>query len=129
MNKSLPIAYLLWLFTGVFGGHRWYLGKRWSALAMSVVGVFFIFLTIVLLDTRNGPFVIYTKLTWLLGLGVEGLINKFQRHDLLAIIIGTSYIVSGWLLPLVLFFDFFRIYFLIKKQPNTLTQQQVEAFD
>ncbi len=96
---------------------------------MSVVGVFFIFLTIVLLDTRNGPFVIYTKLTWLLGLGVEGLINKFQRHDLLAIIIGTSYIVSGWLLPLVLFFDFFRIYFLIKKQPNTLTQQQVEAFD
>ena len=27
-SKNKPLAYILWLFTGVFGGHRFYLGSK-----------------------------------------------------------------------------------------------------
>lgn len=39
MKKSPVIAYLLWWFLGVFGGHRFYLGKTGSAVAMLVVSL------------------------------------------------------------------------------------------
>ncbi len=40
-RKSVPIAYLLWFFLGVFGAHRFYLGRRLSGalqLVFSVLG-------------------------------------------------------------------------------------------
>lgn len=33
-KKSVGVAYLLWLFLGGFGGHRFYAGKTGSAVAM-----------------------------------------------------------------------------------------------
>ena len=36
-KKSLAVAYLLWWFVGMFGAHRFYLGKTGSAVAMLVV--------------------------------------------------------------------------------------------
>ena len=36
-KKSTGIAYLLWFFLGVFGGHRFYLGRTGSAVAMLVI--------------------------------------------------------------------------------------------
>jgi TM2 domain-containing membrane protein YozV len=45
-GPSAGVAYLLWFFLGLFGGHRFYLGKGGSAVVMliltfSIVGVFF----------------------------------------------------------------------------------------
>ncbi|WP_082113915.1 NINE protein [Kiloniella litopenaei] len=56
------MAYLLWLFTGIFGGHRWYLGKRWSALAMSVGGVYFALPTATFLYGKEPIHAIYTDI-------------------------------------------------------------------
>lgn len=33
-KKDMAIAYVLWYFTGVFGGHRFYMGQSGSAAAM-----------------------------------------------------------------------------------------------
>ncbi|WP_336789514.1 TM2 domain-containing protein [Paenibacillus sp. MMO-177] len=43
-GKNMIIAYVLWYFLGVFGGHRFYLGRTGSAIAqliltISVIGV------------------------------------------------------------------------------------------
>src|SRR5579864_6782803 len=34
--KSLPLAYLLWLFLGIFGAHRYYLGKWFTAFIYTI---------------------------------------------------------------------------------------------
>lgn len=46
--KSTGVAYALWYFTGVFGGHRFYLGRPGSAIAQ-------LFLTILGLISIGGP--------------------------------------------------------------------------
>ncbi|MCZ4279892.1 TM2 domain-containing protein [Kiloniella laminariae] len=33
-EKSMLLAYFLWLFTGVIGGHRFYLGRHFSAFML-----------------------------------------------------------------------------------------------
>lgn len=38
-KKSLVFAYLAWLFFGVFGAHRFYLGRRKSAFVMLALSV------------------------------------------------------------------------------------------
>lgn len=38
-KKSTVAAYLLWWFTGVIGGHRYYMGKTGSAVAMTLITV------------------------------------------------------------------------------------------
>ena len=43
-KKSLAATYLLWGFVGAFGGHRFYLGKKGTAVAMlaltlTIVGI------------------------------------------------------------------------------------------
>ena len=38
-KKSLALAYLAWLFFGVFGAHRFYLGRRKTAFAMLALSV------------------------------------------------------------------------------------------
>ena len=35
-KKSLAVTYLLWGFVGTFGGHRFYLGKKGTAVVMLV---------------------------------------------------------------------------------------------
>ena len=39
-KKSMGVAYLLWLFLGGFGGHRFYNGKTGSAVAMLLLTIF-----------------------------------------------------------------------------------------
>lgn len=36
-SKSTLVAYLLWWFTGLIGGHRYYFGKTGSAVAMTLI--------------------------------------------------------------------------------------------
>lgn len=44
---SMIVVFVLWLFFGGMGGHRWYLGNRWVAGAMAGLGTFngFLWLT------------------------------------------------------------------------------------
>lgn len=39
-KKSMGVSYLLWFFLGAFGGHRFYLGRTGSAVAMLLMGIF-----------------------------------------------------------------------------------------
>jgi TM2 domain-containing membrane protein YozV len=36
-GKSMLVAYVLWYFLGMFGGHRFYLGRKGSAIAMLIL--------------------------------------------------------------------------------------------
>lgn len=38
-SKNITVAYLLWLIVGVLGGHRYYLGRTGSAIAMTVLTI------------------------------------------------------------------------------------------
>ncbi|NYT38900.1 NINE protein [Allopusillimonas soli] len=38
-KKSLGVTYLLWFFLGAVGGHRFYLGKTGSAIAIPVLAI------------------------------------------------------------------------------------------
>lgn len=38
-KKSPAVAYLLWLFLGTIGGHRYYMGKIGSAVAMTLITI------------------------------------------------------------------------------------------
>ena len=44
-KKSAGIAYLLWFFVGLFGGHRFYLGRTGSGLSMAIIFVISLILT------------------------------------------------------------------------------------
>ena len=48
-KKSLLAAYLLWWFLGMFGGHRFYLGRVGSAVAMLSITLCSFFLMFVLI--------------------------------------------------------------------------------
>lgn len=38
-GKSMLVAYVLWYFLGMFGGHRFYLGRKGSAIAMLILTI------------------------------------------------------------------------------------------
>jgi TM2 domain-containing membrane protein YozV len=38
-GKSMMVSYLLWYFLGYFGGHRFYTGRKGSAIAMLVLSI------------------------------------------------------------------------------------------
>lgn len=46
--KSMAIAYILWLFLGGLGAHRFYLGRTGSAIAQLVLTIIGIVLSLVL---------------------------------------------------------------------------------
>ncbi|MEH6633499.1 MAG: TM2 domain-containing protein [Halopseudomonas aestusnigri] len=128
-HKSLPIAYLLWLFTGVFGGHRWYLGKRWSAATILISSLFFffwlrIFAFKVFPDNIQGLQDMYS---YMLLNPLQNIRFSFRyfSNNVLHILLNFTF----WFNSLLLLFDLFWIYFAVRKQSKALTQQQVEAFD
>ncbi len=122
-NKSLPIAYLLWLFTGIFGGHRWYLGKRWSAFFLIIASLFIFFSEILIMVLAGNIELIinilnlarYSKELWSASYGAGIMITITMIVNL--------YWISQ------LFFDIFWIRTEVNRQNKGLTQQQVEAFE
>ena len=107
-KKSFFIAYLLWIFTGIFGGHRWYLNERWGA------AIHLLFFCIYL-----------ATLTYITCLMIEydiddlGLIPDPQTASTYKVI--ETVVNYAFLLQVIyLKLDLFWIYFAIKKQ-NTLT--------
>ncbi|THF50934.1 TM2 domain-containing protein [Allorhizobium terrae] len=45
--KSIGASYLLWFFVGYLGGHRFYLGRKGSAIAMMLLSIFGVILSVV----------------------------------------------------------------------------------
>lgn len=48
-KKSALVAYLLWFFVGSLGGHRFYLGRTGSAIALLSITVLSVLLTVILI--------------------------------------------------------------------------------
>jgi len=65
-KKSMLVAYLLWLFTGSLGGHRFYLGKTGTALVM---------LALFLIGVVTS--VIYVGIFFILVVGIWVLVDAF----------------------------------------------------
>lgn len=59
-KKSTAVAYLLLLFVGLFGAHRFYLGRTGSAVAMLVLALVSFLLTLVVI----GVFGILALYVW-----------------------------------------------------------------
>lgn len=38
-GKSMIVAYILWYFLGLFGGHRFYMGRTGSAVAQLIISI------------------------------------------------------------------------------------------
>jgi|SRR5262245_1786008 len=83
-KRSIVVAYLLWLFLGGAGGHRFYAGKTGSAVAQLLLLIFGIMLTFV-----------GVGLLLLLGLGIWVLVDAFlipgwirNQNSLLAMQLG-----------------------------------------
>lgn len=38
-GKNMVVAYILWYFLGIFGGHRFYMGKTGSAVAQLILSL------------------------------------------------------------------------------------------
>lgn len=61
-KKSLGVGYLLWIFLGVFGGHRFYLRRTGSAVAILILWI----LGWVLIAAVVGAFLLIIVGMWVL---------------------------------------------------------------
>lgn len=52
-KKSLIIAYVLWFFLGIFGVHRFYVGKTITGLVMLILGLICGLLTLISFGTLS----------------------------------------------------------------------------
>lgn len=79
-GPSAGIAYALWFFTGLLGGHRFYLGRPGTAVLMILLNLVFIGLIWVLIDAFLIPGMIQSKrndlrlrlMTEMMAMGGEG---------------------------------------------------------
>ena len=76
-KKQALIAYVLWFFVGIFGGHRFYLGRTSSALIMLVGTILSFILTFVLIGFL-GFFIIGV---WALvdAFLIPGMVEQYNR--------------------------------------------------
>ena len=107
-------AYLLWLFTGVFGGHRWYMGKRWSAFFLGIAGTYVAFWLTMILTFGMPPETLLIAGVELIEHPLSSLERLLNREDE-ARVIGLALITFIFTIPLTLTFDLFLIYFKLRK--------------
>lgn len=76
MKKSTTTAYLLWWFTGAFGGHRFYLGRTGTAVAMLLITVFSCMLMIVLI----GFVTVWVPIVWAIvdAFLIPGMVREYN---------------------------------------------------
>jgi len=78
-NKKSPVvAYLFWWFTGSFGGHRFYLGRTGSAVAMLTITL----LSIPLMFLLIGFFTFMVVAVWLIvdAFLIPGMAREFNNQ-------------------------------------------------
>lgn len=119
-NKSLHIAYLLWLFTGVFGGHWWYLERKLLATINSILGL--VFLSVLLVnfflinDTAQQSFDLFSMAVFNPTLLMLNDGHQFNSPG--GFFIGLAqdmFVTLLWVNIFSLINDLFKIYFVFKK--------------
>lgn len=63
-KKSVGVAYLLWIFVGMFGAHRFYVGKVGSGFVL--IGLWFGGILFLSSDSLLGPIMLIIAGIWLL---------------------------------------------------------------
>ncbi|CAH0119189.1 MULTISPECIES: TM2 domain-containing protein [unclassified Paenibacillus] len=59
-GKNMVIAYVLWYFLGIFGAHRFYMGKTGSAIAQLILSITFIGLIVTSIWWIVDAFLVHT---------------------------------------------------------------------
>ena len=77
-KKSAGIAYLLWFFVGLLGGHRFYLGRTGSGLGMAALLVLSLILTVAVI----GVFGLFVLGIWALidALLIPGMVQEHNNQ-------------------------------------------------
>lgn len=91
-KKSAAVAYLLLLFVGLFGAHRFYLGRTGSAIAMLVLAMVSLLLTLVVI----GLFGIVALYAWVFVdlFLVPGIVRDFNNKLIAALGVNPGYPAS-----------------------------------
>jgi len=58
-GKSMLVAYILWYFLGIFGGHRFYLDKKGTAITMIILDITIIGLAATIIWHLIDAFMVY----------------------------------------------------------------------
>ncbi|WP_417453589.1 hypothetical protein [Kiloniella sp.] len=96
---------------------------------MSVVGTYTTFISLIFLSRENDPAEIYYKLpVKLVNKPVDAWDYIVNSNPIIGSLV-MLFALLAWLIPLIMAFDLFWIYFKVKKHNATLTQQQIKAFD
>lgn len=59
-GKNMFLAYVLWYFLGVFGGHRFYMQKKGSAVAMLILSITVVGLAVTAIWALVDAFLLHT---------------------------------------------------------------------
>lgn len=111
-ERSLKLAYLLWLLVGAFGGHRFYLGRMKTGIALAVL------LVLSVATTIAGSFYMIQAVED----GAEIVDLALSVNPFTVLTYSGSLLMLVWTVWYVV--DLFLIYFMVKKdreQAATLT--------
>lgn len=77
-KKSIPIAYVLWFFLGIFGAHRLYAGKIGSGIGMFILWAFG---TVTLIIYIGALFIFAYSVWWIIdAFLLHGIINNVNQE-------------------------------------------------
>lgn len=88
-GKSMVVAYVLWYFLGMFGGHRFYMGKKGSAVAQLILTCTVIGSFVTVIWMLVDAFTLHTWVKEHNGMIEDGLINQMLAQK--APTMGVSY--------------------------------------
>ncbi len=78
-EKELGTAYLLWFFLGFFGGHRFYLKRKGSAITMLVIMVLFLLTAGARID--NFGLIVIIIVWWVIdGFLITGILKDYNKN-------------------------------------------------
>jgi len=106
-EKSIFVAYVIWLFTGIFGGHRFYLRRKKTGWAMALL----------FWGSIVAQSILYSIVLQALSGGTrfEGVLQSGTLYSITSIFAVMFYIwLVWWLLDLVF------IYFMMKKDRQSM---------
>ena len=91
-KKSVAVAYLLLLFVGFFGAHRFYLGRKGSAITMLVLAIVSLVLCLVVV----GLFGIVALYIWIFAdlFLVPGIARDYNNRLIAALGINQGYLTA-----------------------------------
>ncbi|QYA48326.1 TM2 domain-containing protein [Nosocomiicoccus ampullae] len=80
-RKSLIIAYVLWFFLGIFGVHRFYVGKTITGLVMLMLGLICGLLTLITFGTLSFITMAPITIWWFIdAVLIIFMVNNYNRR-------------------------------------------------